>query len=59
MRSGPATSARLALGLMLGLFLAPLLPLVPWSLSRGWFWPALLPPLDGAAWQAVVDLDTG
>jgi putative spermidine/putrescine transport system permease protein len=35
--------------------LAPLLPLVPWSLSAGWRWPDLLPERwSGRAWAYLV-----
>lgn len=33
----------------------PMLPLVVWSISSGWFFPELVPPeLSGRAWQYVV-----
>ncbi len=50
---------RLALAALIALFLAPLVPLVPWSLSRGWFWPALVPEVGLTAWRAVFDPATG
>lgn len=56
---GTGLPARLAGALLAALFLAPLLPLIPWSLSRGWFWPALLPVVDGRAWAALLDPSTG
>jgi putative spermidine/putrescine transport system permease protein len=46
-------------GILLGVVL-PLVPLVMWSFSRRWFFPALLPPETTArAWRYVLSSDSG
>lgn len=45
---------------LLALWLAaPLVPIVLWSVARGWFFPDLLPVPDLTAWSRVADPATG
>lgn len=47
------------LGILLGVLL-PLLPLLVWSVSHGWWFPELLPEsLSGRAWQYVFSRGSG
>lgn len=49
-----ARAARIAIFALVALLLLPFVPVLLWSVTRGWFYPAILPPaVDLAAWGVV------
>ncbi|WP_181705623.1 ABC transporter permease [Chthonobacter rhizosphaerae] len=53
-------AARSALALLLVLLVAPFLPVVVWSVTRAWFYPAIVPQtLDLSAWTSVFSATSG
>ncbi|WP_210215616.1 ABC transporter permease [Mongoliimonas terrestris] len=55
-----ARTARIATGALIALLLLPFVPVLLWSVTRGWFYPAILPPaLDLAAWGVVGSPESG